>query len=86
MRGKKQKFDRLSRQVHNICWRKKRKHMTEKILKIGEEFNAGNPYMAYEEIKTFKEGFKACTYLCEDKDGILIKDKDSIKSRRGRAF
>jgi hypothetical protein len=46
-RGMKQELDRLNRQVHSICRRKKRKHMTEKILKIGEEFNSGNLYMVY---------------------------------------
>jgi hypothetical protein len=38
-RGKKQEFYRLNRHVHSICRRKKIKHMTEKILKIREEFN-----------------------------------------------
>jgi hypothetical protein len=53
-RRKKQELDRQNRQVHSICRRKKRKHMTEKILKIGEEFNSGKLQMAYKEIKTFK--------------------------------
>jgi hypothetical protein len=64
--------------VHSICRRKKRKHITEKILKIGEKFNSGNPYMAYKEIQTIKECFKAHMNLCKDKDGILMGDKESI--------
>jgi hypothetical protein len=85
-RGMKQELDRLNRQVHSICQRKKRKHMTEKILKIGEEFNSGNLYMVYKEIQTIKGGFKAHTNLCKDKDGILMGDKESIKSRWAEHF
>jgi hypothetical protein len=65
--------------VHSICQRKKRKYTTEKPLKIGEEFDSGNPYVAYKDIKTFKEGFKAHTDLCKDKDG-LVGGKENLKS------
>jgi hypothetical protein len=40
--------------------------------------------MAYKEIKTIKEGFKALT--SKNKDGILIGEKLSIKSRWAEHF
>lgn len=43
--------------------------MTDKILTIVKKIKSGNPNMAYKEIKTFKEGFKAHTNLCKGKDG-----------------
>jgi hypothetical protein len=33
-KGRKQELDKLNRRVRSICWRKKSKHMTEKILEM----------------------------------------------------
>jgi hypothetical protein len=42
--------------------------------------------VAYKEIKTVNEGFKALTNLCKNKDGILMGDKESIKCRWSEHF
>jgi hypothetical protein len=49
--------------------------MTQIITRISEEFKPGNPHMAHTEIRMIKEGFKACTNPCKDKDWPFCRTK-----------
>jgi hypothetical protein len=48
--------------------------MREMITRISEEFQSGNPHMAYREIRMITEEFKVLTNIYKDKGGTFLGD------------
>jgi hypothetical protein len=56
--------------------KKKKRYMTDNIIKIGEDFKHENPPMSYRKIKVIAEVFKAQIFVHIRMECLLeIKDK-----------
>jgi hypothetical protein len=74
-------YEKKRRIADKICRKKKGEALNEHMIKINEEFQIQNIHMAFNEIKSHREGFKPKTDMCKDRDGTIIEDKEGIKVR-----
>jgi hypothetical protein len=61
--------------------KKKRKFLNDVLLKMEDDFMDNNTKEAYKGVNFFKKGFKPNTNLCRNTSGVIISNKEEIKTR-----